>query len=173
MSIFARVTDIFKANVNDMLDKMEDPEKMVKQMIIEMEEGLVKATSSLAKAMANERDLRKQCDGAAAQAKQWEEKAALALKAGNADLAKQALSKKLVYDGQVKQYESKVGPARCEKAADSDSNHCHENYLLKAAVIKLGVKLFQNVVVLVGVSRHRLKGAQELAFVQVGAGDGA
>ncbi|MGI6782793.1 MAG: PspA/IM30 family protein [Aminivibrio sp.] len=117
MSIFARVTDIFKANVNDMLDKMEDPEKMVKQMIIEMEEGLVKATSSLAKAMANERDLRKQCDGAAAQAKQWEEKAALALKAGNADLAKQALSKKLVYDGQVKQYETMLAQASSTTSA--------------------------------------------------------
>ena len=47
MSIFARVSDIFKANVNEMLDRMEDPEKMVKQMIIEMEEALVKATSGL------------------------------------------------------------------------------------------------------------------------------
>ncbi|MGI6253383.1 MAG: PspA/IM30 family protein [Aminivibrio sp.] len=111
MSIFARITDIFKANVNDMLDKMEDPEKMVKQMIIEMEEGLVKATSSLAKAMANERNLRKQCDNAAAQSKQWEEKAALALKAGNADLAKQALSKKIGYDGQVKQYDTMLAQA--------------------------------------------------------------
>ena len=58
MSIFARVSDIFKANVNEMLDRMEDPEKMVKQMIIEMEEALVKATSGLAKAMANEKSLR-------------------------------------------------------------------------------------------------------------------
>ena len=54
MSIFARVSDIFKANVNEILDRMEDPEKMVKQKIIEMEEALVKATSGLAKAMANE-----------------------------------------------------------------------------------------------------------------------
>ncbi len=108
MSIFARVSDIFKANVNDMLDKMEDPEKMVKQMIIEMEEALVKATSALAKAMANERNLRKQQENALSQAKQWEEKAAMALKAGNADLAKQALSKKIIADGQAKQYDAMV-----------------------------------------------------------------
>ena len=88
MSVFLRVTDIFKANVNDMLDRMEDPEKMVKQMIIEMEEALVKATSGLAKAMANEQNLRKQQTLAMTQAKQWEDKAALALRAGNADLAK-------------------------------------------------------------------------------------
>lgn len=111
MSIFARVSDIFKANVNDMLDRMEDPEKMVKQMIIEMEEALVKATSALAKAMANERNLRKQHENALSQAKQWEEKAAMALKAGNADLAKQALSKKIIADGQAKQYEAMVAQA--------------------------------------------------------------
>jgi len=111
MSIFARVSDIFKANVNDMLDKMEDPEKMVKQMIIEMEEALVKATSALAKAMANERNLRKQQENALSQAKQWEEKAAMALKAGNADLAKQALSKKIIADGQAKQYDAMVAQA--------------------------------------------------------------
>ncbi len=111
MSIFARVSDIFKANVNEILDRMEDPEKMVKQMIIEMEEALVKATSALAKAMANERNLRKQQENALSQAKQWEEKAAMALKAGNADLAKQALSKKIVFDGQVKQYDAMVAQA--------------------------------------------------------------
>jgi phage shock protein A len=111
MSIFARVSDIFKANVNDMLDRMEDPEKMVKQMIIEMEEALVKATSALAKAMANERGLRKQHENALSQAKQWEEKAGMALKAGNAELAKQALSKKIVYDGQAQQYETMVSQA--------------------------------------------------------------
>ena len=111
MSIFARVSDIFKANVNDTLDRMEDPEKMVKQMIIEMEEALVKATSALAKAMANERNLRKQQENVLAQAKLWEEKAGMALKAGNADLAKQALSKKIVADGQATQYESMVSQA--------------------------------------------------------------
>ena len=111
MSIFARVTDIFKSNVNDMLDRMEDPEKMVKQMIIEMEEGLVKSTAALAKAMANEKDLRKQQENAIAQSRAWEEKATVAMKAGNAELAKQALSKKLVFDGQVKQYESMVAQA--------------------------------------------------------------
>ncbi len=47
---------IFKANVNDMLDRMEDPEKMVKQMIIEMEEALVKSTSALAKASGKRKE---------------------------------------------------------------------------------------------------------------------
>ena len=111
MSIFNRMADIFKSNVNEALDRMEDPEKMVKQMIIEMEEGLVKATSGLAKAMANEKNLQKQQAVAANQARQWEEKATMALKGGNTDLAKQALSKKVVYDGQVQQYQAMVTQA--------------------------------------------------------------
>ena len=111
MSIFLRVTDIFKANVNEVLDRMEDPEKMVKQMIIEMEEALVKATSALAKAMANEKSLQKQQGIAAEQSRQWEAKATTALKGGNTDLAKQALSKKVTYDGQIKQYEGMVTQA--------------------------------------------------------------
>jgi len=108
MSIFNRMADIFKSNVNEALDRMEDPEKMVKQMIIEMEEGLVKATSGLAKAMANEKNLQKQQAVAANQARQWEEKATMALKGGNTDLAKQARPKKGGYDGQVQQYQQKV-----------------------------------------------------------------
>ena len=111
MSIFNRMADIFKSNVNEALDRMEDPEKMLKQMIIEMEEGLVKATSGLAKAMANEKNLQKQQAVAANQARQWEEKATMALKGGNTDLAKQALSKKVVYDGQVQQYQAMVTQA--------------------------------------------------------------
>jgi len=111
MGIFDRMTDIFKSNVNDALDRMEDPEKMLKNMIIEMEEALTKATSALAKAIANEQNLRKQQGLAQQQAAQWEEKAALAMKAGNADLAKQALSKKITYDGQARQYDGMIAQA--------------------------------------------------------------
>lgn len=111
MSIFGRITDIFKANVNDMLDNMEDPEKMVKQMIVEMEEALTKSTSALAKAMANEQHLRRQQGAAQEQARQWEEKAATAMKGGNAELAKQALGKKIEFDKQAAQYDGMVAQA--------------------------------------------------------------
>ena len=94
MGIFDRMADIAKANMNDLLDHMEDPEKMLKNMIIEMEEALTKATSSLAKAMANEEHLRKQRQNAQEQAEQWEAKAALALQASQNDLVKEALTKK-------------------------------------------------------------------------------
>ncbi len=111
MGIFGRMTDIFKANVNDALDSMEDPEKMIKQMVIEMEEALTKSTSSVAKAMANEQQLRRQQASAQEQARQWEEKATIAMKGGQVDLAKQALAKKIEYDKQAAQYEAMVSQA--------------------------------------------------------------
>ena len=57
MGIFSRIADIFKANVNDTLDKAEDPEKMLKQMVIEMEQSVNKATLAVANAIANEKNL--------------------------------------------------------------------------------------------------------------------
>ena len=116
MGIFGRMTDIFKANVNEVLDSMEDPEKMVKQMVIEMEEGLTKATSAVAKAMANEQQLRRQQAQEQEQARQWEEKAAMAMKGGQVDLAKQALSKKIEYDKQTAQYDAMVAQASATTA---------------------------------------------------------
>ena len=58
--IFSRVSDIFKANINDLLDKAEDPEKMIKQMVIEMEEAVNKATTAVGSAIANEKTLERQ-----------------------------------------------------------------------------------------------------------------
>ena len=54
MAIFSRIADILKANVNDLIDKAEDPEKMVKQMIIEMEEQVDEATQALGQAMGSQ-----------------------------------------------------------------------------------------------------------------------
>jgi phage shock protein A len=105
MGIFGKFVDIIKSNINDMIDKAEDPAKMVKLMIIEMEEAATKATSSVAGAMANEKNLQRKEEQAKAEALSWQEKAAKALKAGREDLAKEALAKKVNYDNQAKQFE--------------------------------------------------------------------
>jgi len=105
MGIFKQFVDIVKANINDILDKAEDPEKMLKLMIVEMEEAVTKATSSLAQAMANEKNLQRKEDMAAEETKSWESKAVQALKSGREDLAKEALSKKVNFDNQAKQYQ--------------------------------------------------------------------
>lgn len=104
MGIFQRIGDIFKSNVNDLIDKAEDPEKMVKQIIIDMQEELNKATQALGKAMASERMAKKQYDTAAAKSAEWENKAKAALGVGNDELAKKALANKVKADEETAQY---------------------------------------------------------------------
>ncbi len=106
MGIFGRISDIFKANVNDALDKMEDPEKMIKQMVVEMQEAIAKATSGLATAMAQEKKLERDFKQHSQAAENWEQKAMQALNAGNEDLARKALSKKNEAQQQANQYKA-------------------------------------------------------------------
>jgi len=102
MAIFDRIADILKANINDMIDKAEDPEKMVKQLIIEMEEQVDEATRALGQAMGSQKVAAKELADAMAEAADWEDKAKLALKARNEVLAKKALDAKVGIDEQVK-----------------------------------------------------------------------
>ncbi|MBR4627110.1 MAG: PspA/IM30 family protein [Ruminococcus sp.] len=104
MGIFRRLSDIIKANINDMLDKAEDPEKMVKQIIIEMQTELTKATQNYGKAKASERLAEKRYLEAQKQSQGWENKAKAALSQGNQELAKAALAKKVKCDEDVENY---------------------------------------------------------------------
>lgn len=94
MGIFGRFTDIVKANINDLLDRAEDPEKMIKQMVIEMEEAVNKATLAVGQAIANEKTLERQLTRQRSQMDEWQNKAVAAVQAGRDDLAKQALQRK-------------------------------------------------------------------------------
>lgn len=105
MSIFNRITDIFKANVNDALDKAEDPEKMLKQMVLEMEESVNKTTLAVANAIANEKSLDRKLSKARADSSDWQQKAAQALGANREDLARAALQKKQIADKNVQDLE--------------------------------------------------------------------
>ncbi len=96
MGIFNRIADIFKANVNDALERAEDPEKMIKQMVIEMEESVNKATLAVAQAIAHEKSLERKVEKAKKDAVEWEQKAMQALQANREDLAKAALEKKAI-----------------------------------------------------------------------------
>lgn len=104
MGVFSRLSDILKSNINDLLDKAEDPEKMVKQIIIDMQKELTIATQNLGKAKASERLAQKKMDDAVKVAASWESKAKAALSQGNQDLAKQALAKKVRADEEVATY---------------------------------------------------------------------
>lgn len=101
MSIFSRVSDLVKANVNDLLDRAEDPEKMVKQIIIDMEKQVREATQALGQAMASEKQALTHLEKAKANSKEWENKAKLALQSGNQELAKKALANKVEADKNI------------------------------------------------------------------------
>tara|TARA_B100000683_G_scaffold277436_1_gene335976 strand:- start:2098 stop:2847 length:750 start_codon:yes stop_codon:yes gene_type:complete len=94
MAIFQRLATLLRSNVNDMINKAEDPEKMLNQMLMDMQEQLVEAKKQVAVAIADEKKLQKQFEKEKELALKWEEKAMLAVKAGNDELAKKALERK-------------------------------------------------------------------------------
>lgn len=101
MGIFKRLADVFKANINDLISKAENPEKMLNQMIIDMNEHLIETKKGVASAIADEKRLERQMNENMSKSKDWEQKAMLAVNAGKDDLAKEALVRKTEYDGYV------------------------------------------------------------------------
>jgi phage shock protein A len=91
MGILDRLSSLLKSNINDLISKSEDPEKMLNQIIIDMRGQLAKAKQQVAGAIADEKRLRDQADAELRQAQDWEKRAMLAIQEGRDDLAKQAL----------------------------------------------------------------------------------
>jgi len=97
MGIFTRLKDIASSNINSMLDRAEDPEKLIRLMIQEMEETLVEIKSACAGAMAGTKKVQREADAVTEQARQWDDKARLAVDKGREDLAREALVAKRRY----------------------------------------------------------------------------
>jgi phage shock protein A len=94
MGIFSRTRDIIAANVTDLLDKAEDPAKMIRMIIMEMEETLIEVRASAARTIADQKEMRRHITRLDKLQESWTEKAELALSKGRDDLAKAALLEK-------------------------------------------------------------------------------
>ena len=104
MGIFARLATLIKSNLNDLISRSEDPEKMLNQVVIDMGNQLIEAKKQVAMSIADEKRLAKQVEQEAANAAEWERRAMLAIKAGDDALAKEALARKKEHDSLVTAY---------------------------------------------------------------------
>ena len=91
MGIFQKLTTLIRSNINDLISRAEDPEKMLTQVIVDMRNQLARAKREVAAAIADERRLKQQADEEARQTRDWEQRAMLAVRESRDDLAKQAL----------------------------------------------------------------------------------
>ena len=103
MGIFSKLSTLIKSNINDLINRAEDPEKMLNQIILDMRDQLAKAKREVAAAIADEHKLRGQLEDEFKQAKDWENRAMLAVKEGRDDLAKQALMRHQEHAERAKQ----------------------------------------------------------------------
>ena len=105
MGIFSRLGTLIKSNINDLITKAEDPEKMLAQVLLEMQQQLVDAKKAVAVAIADEKKLQKQYVAENDKAKEWERKAMVAVRAGDDGLARQALARKAEHESIATQFQ--------------------------------------------------------------------
>ena len=112
MGLFDRFRRLIKSNINDMISKAENPEKMLNQLISDMSQQLMDAKKSVASAIADEKKLKRHIDETREHATEWERKAMLALKREREDLARQALVQKQEYEKLAGEYEQQWNSQR-------------------------------------------------------------
>jgi phage shock protein A len=104
MGIFSRLGSLIKSNLNDLISKAEDPQKMLNQIVVDMQNQLVEAKKQVAVSIADQKRLEKQRDEQSELSKEWERKAMLAVRAGDDTLAREALRRKSEHDNQLGEF---------------------------------------------------------------------
>lgn len=123
MGIFSRMTDIINSNLNSLLDQAEDPDKMIRLIIQEMEDTLVEVRSSSARVLADRKAAARRLERVIADAESWEDKARLAISKGREDLARGALQEKRAIEDEVAAVEAEL-KATDEHIEQLDSEVC-------------------------------------------------
>ncbi len=108
MGIFSRMTDIINSNLNSLLDQAEDPDKMIRLIIQEMEDTLVEVRSSSARVLADRKAAARRLERVIEDAESWENKARLAISKGREDLARGALQEKRAIEDEVAAVEAEL-----------------------------------------------------------------
>ncbi|MEX2582785.1 MAG: PspA/IM30 family protein [Gemmatimonadota bacterium] len=103
MGIFNKLSTVIRSNLNDLIARAENPEKMLNQIILDMRDQLTKAKQEVAVAIADERKLKSQAEEEARQSQDWEKRAMLAVREGRDDLARQALQRQQEYGSRAQQ----------------------------------------------------------------------
>jgi len=104
MSIFDRIATLLKSNINALISKAEDPEKILNQLIIDMRAQFLEARKQVAVSIADEKRLKRQYEKEAAKAREWEQKAMTAVRANRDDLARESLARKSEADQIAEQF---------------------------------------------------------------------
>lgn len=115
MGIFRRASDIIAANLNDLIDRFEDPEKMLRLVVREMDEAIDAASTAAAKSLAAEKLVARELSQNERQAAEWQSRAAAAVQAGDDELAKRALLRR-------REHDILVGALREQQAAAVEAN---------------------------------------------------
>jgi phage shock protein A len=163
MGIFARVSDIITSNINARLDRAENPEWMIAQIIREMEEGLASAKRYAATAIAAERRIGRELEQNRLQGEHWKSKAKQALAAEREDLARRALARKMEHEDLVRSLENQHEQALQTCQNIRTSLHALEARLAEARR-KQRTLLARHRAALARVELHRFAGAGFPAF---------
>jgi phage shock protein A len=105
MGIINRISTLIRANINDLISRSEDPEKILNQLILDMREQLIQAKKQVAVAIADEKRLKKQLENEVNKSRDWEKKAMMAVRAGRDDLAREALARKKEHDDLAQEFQ--------------------------------------------------------------------